>query len=465
MTSAATAVPDPRFHGWTVVRGCMAMAVVTWSLGLFGPSAYLRALHESTGLSVSLISSAITTHFLVAACAQMLVGSAIDRLGPGRVLPFGACAMAAGVTGIGYAQAPWHLFAAFAVLGIGWACLSSTAISTTLSPWFERHQGRAMSTALLGASIGGMAGVPLLLFAITQLGLRGAMLAAAAVVLIVVVPIALFVLRRRPREMGLHPDGDPPAGASAAAPSVVLASTPAIAPAHDTAHDTDPVPGPPHAPQTPQTPPPPARPPAHPPWTRTTAIRSLRLWTVMLGFGLAFVVQIGFVSHHVPLLVPALGIAGASITVSATSVAAFVGRILLARYADRVDVRRGAAGVLLATAMSLALLAVFPDPVVLVAASVLLGLNMGNVTTLAPIIVRREFGSHAFGSIYGSAATCIQLMGAIGPGLFGALYDRFGGYGPPLLLATGLEVVGAGLLLYGARGARVAGGIPAITEP
>ncbi len=430
------------FHGWTVVRGCMAMAVVSWSLGLFGPSAYLRALHESTGLSVSLISSAITTHFLISACAQMLVGSAIERLGPGRVLPFGAIAMAAGVSGIGFASQPWHLFVTFAVLGVGWACLSSTAISTTLSPWFDRHQGRAVSTALLGASIGGMAGVPLLLFGIAQLGLRHAMLAAAAVVLVVIVPLALLVLRRRPRELGLFPDGaapPAPSGTDTGTDTGALAAGADTAPAPAPAPANAPAPG-----------------PTAPPWTRATALRTARLWTVMLAFGLAFLVQIGFVAHHVPLLVPALGIAGASATVSATALAAFIGRILLARYADRVDVRRGAAGVLLTTAASLTLLVLFPNPPVLVAASVLLGLNMGNVTTLPPIIVRREFGASSFGSVYGSAATCIQLMGAMGPGFYGAMYDRFGGYGPPLLVATALEIVAAALLLYGARPAPAA---------
>lgn len=448
---AARPAAAARFHGWTVVYGCMAMAVVSWSLGLFGPSAYLRALHESTGLSVSLISSAITTHFLVSACAQMLVGSAIDRLGPGRVLPFGAGAMAVGVAGIGFASAPWQLFATFAVLGVGWACLSSTAISTTLSPWFERHQGRAMSTALLGASIGGMVGAPLLLFGVAHLGLRTAMLAAAAVVLVVVVPIARRVLKHRPHELGLYPDGDPPP-APAAAPVAPVAA-PAPAPASPPVAAPAPTPQPvPVSPTAAATPPRPADGAGD--WTRASALRSLRLWTVMLGFGFAFLVQIGFVAHHVALLVPALGVAVASVAVSATSVAAFVGRVLLARYADRIDVRRGAAGVLLSTSACLALLALFPNPVVLIVASVLLGLNMGNVTTLAPIIVRREFGARAFGSVYGSAATCIQLMGAAGPGFFGALYDRFGGYGPPLLVATALEVAGAALLLYGARGAR-----------
>ena len=48
------------FYGWRVVYGCLALGVIAWSLGLFGASVWLHALHATTGLSVGLVSSAIT---------------------------------------------------------------------------------------------------------------------------------------------------------------------------------------------------------------------------------------------------------------------------------------------------------------------------------------------------------------------------------------------------------------------
>ena len=73
------------------------------------------------------------------------------------------------------------------------------------------------------------------------------------------------------------------------------------------------------------------------------------------------------------------------------------------------------------------------------------------MTTLSPIIVRREFGAAAFGAVYGAAATGIQLISALGPTFFGVLRDLFGGYGPPLLIAAALDVVAAAVVVLGGR--------------
>jgi hypothetical protein len=95
--------------------------------------------------------------------------------------------LAAGPCLIGQVSAPWQIYPCFVVLGLGWAILSTTGISTTVAPWFERHQGRSMTLAMMGASLGAIAGVPLLLLALHQLGpslgLAVAGLASAAVLL------------------------------------------------------------------------------------------------------------------------------------------------------------------------------------------------------------------------------------------------------------------------------------------
>jgi cyanate permease len=94
--------------------------------------------------------------------------------------------------------------------------------------------------------------------------------------------------------------------------------------------------------------------------------------------------------------------------------------------------------------------ALFPAPAVLVVGSVLMGLTIGNVTTLAPIIVRREFGAASFGALYGVASCVIQLGMGLGPGFYGLLHDAFGGYRVPLLLAAAADLVAASVVSAGA---------------
>jgi cyanate permease len=77
------------------------------------------------------------------------------------------------------------------------------------------------------------------------------------------------------------------------------------------------------------------------------------------------------------------------------------------------------------------------------------GLTVGNVTTLQPIIVRREFGAASFGAVFGVASCGIQLVTALGPGFYGVLHDVCRGYRVPLLLAAALDVVAAITIVFG----------------
>jgi MFS family permease len=396
------------FYGWRVVYGCLTIGVVSWSLGLFGASVWLHALHATTGLSVGLVSSAITASYVLGAVLQVWVGSAVVRFGPAVVVAFGALAMATGVIGIGIASTPAAIAAAFLAWGTGWACLSTTTLTTTIAPWFERYQGRAVSTAMIGASVGGMVGTPILLFAIRTLGLTLANVCAALTLLLVAVPIAAFVLRPRPHELGVFPDGLPSRdGALTATESR---------------------------------------------WTRADALRTRAVWTVVFGFGLGLLVQVGFLTHHVSLLVPAIGAGGAAATVTLTAATALAGRMLLARFADGYDVRAVAAGMMLLAATLLVTLSAIRTPVVLVIVSAMYGITVAHVTTLFPIVVRREFGAASFGVVFGAAAAGVQLMTSLGPGFYGVLYDLFGGYGPPLAIAAAIDVVAAALVWLGHGG-------------
>jgi cyanate permease len=108
-----------------------------------------------------------------------------------------------------------------------------------------------------------------------------------------------------------------------------------------------------------------------------------------------------------------------------------------------MDARVTTAVVLLIAAGSLGAMGLFPVPSVLIGASIVFGLTVGNVTTLSPIIVWREFGAQAFGLVFGVASCGIQLATALGPSLYGLLHDAFGSYNPGLIGAAGLDVAAA----------------------
>lgn len=392
------------FYGWRVVAACFVVAVFGWGLGLFGASVYLQAVTAAHGWAIADVALAITLFFLVSAAAQRTVGRGIDRLGPRPVLLLGTLAMATGVALIGQVTRPWQLYPCFVLVGLGWSTLSTTGIAATVAPWFERHQGRSITLAIMGASLGAILGVPLLLAALQRFGLAHGLVLAALAAALVLLPLIGRVLRfRGPGDLGLQRDGDAPP----VAPDTVTAVTvPAAA-----------------------------------------SDRRRLLWTAAIGFAIGLTVQIGFITHHLTLAQPLLGTAGAGWLVSATGITAFAGRLVLARIVDRVDVRRLAAGIMLIQTAALLAIALWPSASVLVAASLVYGYGIGHVTTLGPVVVRREFGAAAFGATYGQAATVIQLASALGPALFGVLRDAFAGYGPGLALAA-LGTLLGGLVLW-----------------
>jgi MFS family permease len=101
-------------------------------------------------------------------------------------------------------------------------------------------------------------------------------------------------------------------------------------------------------------------------WTRQAVLRVPRLWTLMAAFALALAAQVGFLVHQISLLEPYLGEGRAALTVSATTVAALLGRIAIGLLSDRVDLRK------------LAVMAAWPSSTVLVAASLVFGLGVGD---------------------------------------------------------------------------------------
>lgn len=417
----------PVFHGWRVVGACFVIAAFAWALGLFGGSVYLQAVTTHHGWPIAQVASAITLFFLVSAVAQRAVGRGIDRWGPRPVLSAGALSITLGVALVGQVGQPWQLFPCFVLVGLGWSALSTTALSATVAPWFERHQGRSMTLAIMGASVGSIAGVPLLLLALSRLGLAAGLALAALVAAAVLLPLIGMALRHRgPADIGLRRDGDPPEDAARAGPPDAAAAP--ASPSRGAGGQPDAA-GP-------------------------LAARGRPRWllgSAAAGFALGLLVQIGFITHHVALAGPVLGLAGAGLLVSATGLGAFAGRIVLARIVDRVDVRRLATRIMVVQTLVMAVLAFSTAPTVLVVASVVYGWCIGHVTTLGPVVVRREFGAAAFGATYGSAATAIQLAAATGPAVFGWLRDAYGGYGLPLAVAAGLSALGAMALAVGGR--------------
>ncbi len=385
------------FYGWRVVGVCFVAAVFTWGFGVFGSSVYLSEVSRAHVWSTSIVSAAITVFFLTNAIVLPAISAGISRFGPRYVISGGGLLLGAGIVAVGRLEELWQLFAAFACMGVGYATMSVAGLSATIAPWFERHQGRSITLALTGASVGAMVVVPLLVMAIARWGFAEATMLSALLVVVCMLPLSLVIFRfRGPGELGLGKDG----------------TTGKIEPHGEIAERRQ----------------------------STQAVvnrRSWALWSVAIAFSLGLIVQIGFLTHHFALALPSLGSVGAGWLIGATGLAGLLGRLLLAKVVDRLDPRCYSAGVFVVQVVALGAISLFTTDFVLILGSLVYGFCLGQITTLSPIVVRREFGADAFASMYGVAGTAIQFCSAFGPVFYGALFEYIGGYGPVLAIAAG----------------------------
>jgi MFS family permease len=403
------------FFGWRVVWAAFAIAVLAWGVGFYGPAIFLQVLHESRGWPISLISAAITCHFLVSAGIVVWLPVLHLRFSLAATTRAGGLAAASGVLAWALAGDPWQLFPAALLSGVGWALTSGAAINAMVTPWFDRRRPAALSIAFNGASVGGILFAPLWSLLIPRLGFPLAAAFVGAVMTAAVWWLAGAYLSTTPAARGLLPDGETPAPENSAARPI--ATPPAVLPAGSTI------------------------------W------RDRRFTTLSVAFALGLFAQIGLITHLYSLLVPALGDAGAGAAVSMATACAVLGRILLAALLPNQMDRRIAAALNFAVqiAGSLMLLAAAGTSIpLLLLGCVLFGLGIGNLISLPPLIAQVEFPRASVGRVVALVTGINQAVFAFAPATLGMLRDIAGGGGIPIML-TALFQTGAVVVILAGR--------------
>lgn len=423
MLARMTMQPQPRsFFGWRVATAAFVVAVFGWGLGFYGPPIYLYAVQEARGWSLELVSTAVTAHYLIGAAIVANLAALHRRFGLSAVTKGGAICLAFGLFGWACAQAPWQLFAATFLSGAGWAATGPAAINAMVSPWFQRRRPAALSFAYNGASVGGIVFSPLLVAAIAALGFPGAATALGIVLVATLWFLGSRYFAKTPEQLGLAPDGDAPAAAAAAAPAVAV---PAL--------------------------------PGRMLW------RNWRFVTLAGGMAIGLFAQIGLIAHLFSLLVPVLGAQLAGVAAGFATFCAIAGRTLvgwlLPPGADRRLIAAANYAVQMGGCAAFLLAGDAHVPLMLLGV-LLIGIGIGNATSLPPLIAQVEFAKPDIPRVVALITALSQATYAFAPAAFGALRAASGGGagGSATLFFTAAIAVqiAAALCYLSGRGARQA---------
>ncbi len=402
----------PFFYGWIVV----AVTFVTMAIGVNARTAFslfFPPILSEFGWERGVTAGAFSFGFVVSGVVSPLIGRLMDRAGPRAVMELGVALMAGGLLLAPLTSAPWHLYVTIGVMvGAGSVCLGYSGQSLFLPNWFIRRRGLAMGIAFAGVGIGSVTLLPWVQHMIEHTGWRTACTAMGLLVLIALAPINLL-LRKRPEDLGLLPDGEAARSASSArAVSNIL----------------DPV-------------------WAGTDWTLPRALRTARFWWIALGYFCGLYIWYAVQVHQTKYLLdigfsPSAGVWALGVV----SLLGIPGQIALGHISDRIGREAVWAASCLGFAICFAALIAlkYSPSLALVYLMVFAQGALGyGLTSIMGAVVLEIFQGPHYGSIFG----CIMLValagGAAGPWVTGALYDLTGDYTTGFAIGIAVSLLSA----------------------
>jgi MFS family permease len=197
----------PFFYGWIVVAlGLLGMAAWTGIRTSF--AVFYAALLDEFGWSRGGAAGVQSVSYIIYLILAPLAGGLIDRFGPRRVILPGLVIMCAGLALCRYISSLFQFYLFFGVIvATGVTFISIAAYSPILAQWFEKKRGVAVGISVSGMGMGTFLLVPLTQYFISLWGWRTSFVVLAVLILVILFPLTLIFLRRRPAELGLLPDG------------------------------------------------------------------------------------------------------------------------------------------------------------------------------------------------------------------------------------------------------------------
>ena len=387
------------------------------STGGFTFGIFLPAMGEDLGWSRSTIVVGSSLTSITSALAGPLLGRIVDRHGPRLVLAGCILLMGLAQFSSGLVEQPWQFYVAFGLMG-GFArsALQSSVPSAMIAHWFQRRRSTAYSVAAMGPPTANLLLPPALAFVVAVFGWRAGWMALGLLGVAIGLAPALLVVRRRPEDIGLRPDGDE------APREETVASREA---AEATARRAD--------------------------WSAREAIHNPSFWMIAAGMSLILLapnVSIVFMFSYLSNL--GMSPPAAAAAISAVSAMQVISRLVFwFPVIRRLGSVRWALVVWGSILLCSSLLLAFAEGELwaYIAAGVL-GLGLGGNLVLQLQVWPEYFGRTSIGTIIGTAQLLQGTTSAVVPLLLAALLDQTGSYRALYLIVAGLVTIGLSLHFF-----------------
>ena len=381
----------PIYYGWYIALVLAITETVSFGVLYYAFSVFITPMEADLGWTRGEITGAFSLSLLITGLIGVPVGHWLDKRGA-RLL------MTAGSIGATLAILLWsqvntlpEFLVIMALKGTCGAAILYEPAFAVIATWFTDRRGAAMTVVTFVAGFASTIFIPLSDALLVAYGWRQALFILGIVLGVISIPLHALVLRRKPADLGLQPDGNTELQSQAERPKISLRAV----------------------------------------------FQSRFFWQLTLAFALVSLSVSAVRLHVIPLLISVnVHPSSAAVFSGAIGVMQVVGRTIFAPVERRYSSRAMVVGVFVMLTLSLPVLLVGNAPALIMAFVALFGMGIGMHTLARPLIIADTYGAAYYGRISSTLGIFVRLAGTVSPFAAGVIFDVFGAYDWMLILAT-----------------------------
>jgi MFS family permease len=201
------------FHGYWVLACSFLFILLNAGCGPGCFSLFVRALQADLGWGRAEIMAAFTIFFAVMGVTSPFAGRLVDRYGARSTFSMGALLAVAGHVLVSQMTDLWQFYLGYILLGAGFTAVGPVTTSYVVSHWFRKRRGMAIGIMSMGMPVSLIVFPPLIaVYLIPHFGWSNTYLTFAALEGGLIIPLSILVVRTKPADVGLCPDGMEPPG-------------------------------------------------------------------------------------------------------------------------------------------------------------------------------------------------------------------------------------------------------------
>jgi MFS family permease len=378
------------FYGWYIVSAAGGIQLLSGMLWMQSYGAYVVLLQDEFGWSKTLVAGAFALTRIESGILGPLQGWMVDKYGPRVILRIGILMFGAGFMLFSQVESILTFYMAFLLIALGSSLGGFATVMVSLVNWFSQHRAKAVALSQLGFSMGGLS-VPLIIICLEAYGWRTTAFFSGVIVILAGIPLSQ-VIKHRPSELGLEPDG-------ISKPDDTVRNVKQF---FNTAID----------------------------FTARQAMRTKAFWLISGGHACALLTVSAVMVHLVPHLTQGLGftLTQAGLIVAMMTAFQMLGQLCGGYLGDRFNKRFICIACMAAHAIGLVMLAFATTPGMVFGFAALHGLAWGIRGPLMVALRADYFGPSSFGTIMGFSSLIVMLGMSTGPIFAGYMADVHGNY-------------------------------------